>query len=67
MGIFDKMSISNIFSKKKTYEIAAPTYSPIIGQASTYRTLATFDLKVDEPKYTGDIPKATIKFYEDFQ
>ena len=67
MGMFDKISIPNIFSKKKTYEIAAPTYSPIIGQASTYRTLATFDLAVDKPKYTGDIPNATIKFYDDFQ
>ena len=67
MGLFDKISIPNYFSKKKTYEIAAPTYSPIIGQASTYKTLATFDLMVDKPKYTGDIPNATIKFYDDFQ
>ena len=67
MGLFDKISIPNYFSKKKTYEIAAPTYSPIIGQASTYKTLATFDLTVDKPKYTGDIPNATIKFYDDFQ
>ena len=66
MGLFDKFSISNYFSKKKTYELEAPTYSPIIGQASTYRTLATFDLKVDEPKYTGDIPNATITYYDDF-
>lgn len=67
MGLFDKISIPNIFSKKKTYEIAAPTYSPIIGQASAYKTLATFDLEIDELKYTGDIPNATIKFYDDFQ
>lgn len=67
MGLFDKFSIPNYFSKKKTYEIAAPVYSPIIGLASTYKTLATFDLKVDKPKYTGDIPNATIKFYDDFQ
>ena len=34
---------------------------------SKKKTLATFDLKVDKPKYTGDIPNATIKFYDDFQ
>lgn len=67
MGIFSKFSILKSFSKKKTYEISAPTYSPIIGQASSYKTLATFDLTVDKPKYTGDIPNATIKFYDDFQ
>lgn len=67
MGLFDKFSIPNYFSKKKTYELEAPAYSPIIGQASTYKTLATFDLKVDKPKYTGDVPNATIIFYNDFQ
>ena len=67
MGLFSKFSIPSSFSKKKTYELAAPTYSPIIGLASSYKTLATFDLKVDTPKYTGDIPNATIKFYDDYQ
>ena len=67
MGLFSKFSIPNYFSKKKPYELAETTYSPIIGQASSYKTLATFDLKVDKPKYTGDIPNATIKFYDDFQ
>lgn len=67
MGLFDRFSIPNSFSKKKKYELAEPTYSPIIGQASTYKTLATFDLTVDKPKYTGDIPNATIKFYNDFE
>lgn len=30
---------------------------------SAYRTLATFDLNVESPKYEGAIPEATIKFY----
>lgn len=67
MGLFRKFAIPNNFSKKKIYELAEPNYSPIIGQASSYKTLATFDLKVDKPKYTGDIPNATIKFYDDFR
>ncbi len=67
MGWFQKFSISNLGAKKKVYEVVAPTYSPIIGQASTYKTLATFDLEVGKPKYTGEIPEVTIKFYDDFQ
>ena len=67
MGLFHKFSIPNSFSRKKTYELVEPNYSPIIGQATSYKTLATFDLKVDKPKYTGDIPNATIRFYDDFQ
>lgn len=67
MGLFSKFALPNSFFKKKTYELAEPISSPIIGQASTYKTLATFDLKVDKPRYSGDIPNATIKFYDDFQ
>lgn len=28
-----------------------------------YKTLATFDLNMESPKYEGAIPEATIKFY----
>lgn len=66
MGIFDKFSIQNP-TKKKMYELDAPKYSPIIGQASTFKTVATFDLDMDVPKFEGDIPRAEIKFYEDFR
>ena len=66
MGIFDKFSIPNP-SKKKTYELDQPKYSPIIGQASTFKTVASFDLEVGTPKFTGDIPQAYIKSYEDFR
>ncbi len=67
MGFFQKYKIPNLFSKDKTYSLAEPMKSPIIGQASSYKTLATFDLTVDKPKYVGDIPNATIHFYDDFQ
>ena len=67
MGFLNKFSIPNSFSRKKTYEIAETPHIPILGQASTYKTLATFDLEVNKPKYTGDIPEATIKFYNDFE
>lgn len=30
---------------------------------NAYKTLATFDLNVESPKYEGAIPEATIKFY----
>lgn len=30
---------------------------------NAYKTLATFDLSIDSPKYEGAIPEATIKFY----
>lgn len=67
MGFLSKFSITNSFSKKKTYELAEAPHIPILGQVSTYKTLATFDLEIDKPKYTGDIPNATIKFYNDFE
>lgn len=67
MELFRKFSIPKSFAKKKSFELAEPKYSPVIGQASSYKTLATFDLKIDKPKYSGDIPNATIQFYEDFQ
>ncbi len=66
MGLFDLFSVPN-GSKKKTYSISAPISSPIIGQASTFKTLATFDLDMDAPRFNGDIPRAEIKSYEDFK
>ena len=48
MGLFDKFSIINL-SKPKTYELNKPKTSPIIGGASTYKTLATFDILMDKP------------------
>ncbi len=65
MGIFDRFSIP--ISNKKFNAIDAPKCSPIIGQASTFKTLATFDLDMDAPRFVGDIPRAEIKSYEDFK
>ena len=31
--------------------------------ANAYKTLAMFDLNIENPKYEGAIPDATIKFY----
>ncbi len=28
-----------------------------------YKTIASFDISIDEPRYTGAIPDASIKFY----
>ena len=66
MKLFHKFSMPNLFSKKKPYELAETAYSPVFGQVSSYKTLATFDMKVDKPKYTGDVPAVTMKFYDNF-
>lgn len=63
MGLFEKFSLPISFTKKKTLGISAPVESPILGQTMPYKTIATFDLKVEKPKYIGDIPEATVKFY----
>ena len=62
MGLFDKFSMK----KDTSLQIDKPAESPIIGLASTYKTLAVFDLDMESPKYNGDIPDATIKFYDIF-
>ena len=63
MGLFEKFSLPISFTKKKTLGISASIESPILGQTIPYKTIATFDLKVEKPKYVGDIPEATVKFY----
>ena len=63
MGFLEKFSLPILFNKKKTLAISAPIESPILGQTIPYKTIATFDLKVEKPKYIGDIPEATVKFY----
>ena len=68
MGFFDRFSMpkSQNEYKPKQYKLNSPKMSPIIGEASTFKTLASFDLQVDSPRYCGDIPNATIKSYENF-
>ena len=48
---------------KKNLYISAPDTSPVLGTVTPYKTLATFELQVNKPKYSGDIPEASIKFY----
>ena len=66
MSFLKKFGIT--FGNKKnkylpeTTTIIEPTvFSPT--DSSAYRTLATFDLNLESPKYEGAIPEATIKFY----
>ena len=69
MGLFDIFSISKDQNeyKPKQYKLNSPKCSPIIGEASSYKTLATFDLQVDQPRFVGDIPNAVIKSFENFK
>ena len=65
--LVDTQVITKTLDKKKAYAVNQPKTSPIIGQASTFKTLATFDLQVDAPRYVGDVPKAVITSYEDLR
>ena len=35
----------------------------VIYSAKPFKTLATFDLEVEKPRYNGEVPSAVIKFY----
>ena len=69
MGLFDKFSMpkSQNEYKPKQYKLNSPKTSPIMGEASTFKTLASFDLEVGAPRFSGDIPYARINSYEDFK
>lgn len=71
MNFFEKFGIT--FGNKKnkmlpeaTMAFKANVIEPTIfsqTDSNAYKTLATFDLNVESPKYEGAIPEATIKFY----
>lgn len=70
-NFFNKFFMPFTFGKKNKY-LPAPEYGKepfvsnhgeIIYSAKPYKTIATFDLEVAKPKYDGEIPCATIKFY----
>lgn len=70
MGIFSKFFVS--FGTNKNKYLPAPSNKSstnlIIGDiaecsATPYKTIASFDLNLEAPKYVGAIPDATIKFY----
>lgn len=63
MSFFERFNLPISFAKSKKLGISAPLESPVLGETISYKTLATFDLTVEKPKYMGDIPDTTIKFY----
>ena len=70
MDIWKKFSMSIGFHKKNKLAFLPSPVEPVIVTTNTikcstipYKTLASFDLKVDTPRYEGAIPDATIKFY----
>ena len=70
MGLFEKLSISFGGLKKNHISMLPSVEEPVVVcknaikcSSYPYKTLATFDLNVGKPRYPGDIPEATIKFY----
>ena len=47
--------------KFESNAIEPTIFSPT--DASAFKTLATFDINLEKPKYEGAIPEATVKFY----
>ena len=69
MGIFSKLAIT-LKTNKKSDMYLPVTEDPIsISEdsikctAKPYKTIASFDLNIEKPKYAGALPDATIKFY----
>lgn len=62
MGLFEKFSLPISFTKKKTLGISAPVESPILGQTMPYKTIATFDLKVEKPYMLAIYQKLLLNF-----
>ena len=69
MGIFEKLAIAFKNNKKSNIYLPA-TEEPISifedsikCTAKSYKTIASFDLNIEKPKYEGALPDATIKFY----
>ena len=71
MNLFKKFGIT--FGNKKSKLLPASTIvypnnviEPTIFQPTdntAYKTLATFDINIEAPKYAGAIPEATVHFY----
>lgn len=69
MGIFNKLAITFKSIKKSnmclpvTEEPISILENSIKCTAKPYKTIASFDLNIEKPKYDGAVPDATIKFY----
>ena len=69
MGIFSKLAVT--FNKNKKNNVCLPVTDDPISiskdsikcTAKPYKTIASFDLNIEKPKYEGALPDATIKFY----
>lgn len=62
MGLFRKFGLPFTFSKKNNL-LGEGIFSNNSVAPNTYKTLAVFELKVEEPRFMGDIPDAKVKFY----
>lgn len=68
-NIFSKFFMSFGFNKNKylpagNEEMSVPAMPTVSNNTSnTVKTLASFDINIERPKYEGAIPEATIKFY----
>ena len=69
MGIFSKLAITFGINKKDSVYLPV-TEDPISISEDTikctakpYKTIASFDLNIEKPKYEVARPDATIKFY----
>ena len=68
MNFFKRFGITFANKKNKYLPEAKNTINEqnvffVPNNENVYKTLATFDLKIESPKYEGAIPEATIKFY----
>ena len=69
MGLFSKLAIT-FKSNKKNNECLPEAVMPLSVMedsvkctTSSYKTIATFDLNIEKPRFEGAVPDATIKFY----
>ena len=68
MGIFSKLVVAFKTKKNNMYlpvneEPLSVSEDEVKCATKSYKTIASFDLNVEKPKYDGAIPDATIKFY----
>ena len=63
MKFFKKFGLPFNIQKKTNLMIESPKEDIIKKEAIAYKTIANFDLDIASPRYDGDIPEATIKFY----
>lgn len=69
MGIFSKLAVTFKNNKKSNAYLPIMEDAVYISENSIkcatkpYKTIASFELSIEEPKYEGAVPNATIKFY----